>query len=440
MTKQRAKKSVRDIVRDTFTPSRVGLLSWAFAAIFMGAVGFASYQFSYLNDGFMPGISVRGGLALPSGGDVESTASVSGANRGEIAVDVLPGVQRDATGTGADLSQGQIDVLQREVVGLRRRLSALAEQNLAYSRRIAALEQQVAIARLSGTRAPASANDTGTEDSAAKDRAAEPGPGVVITTATPPPSQALPPSQTAPDSVKVAPEVAQEPETLPGTDDAPEEAETGVVDANRSEAQTRTAPRLISIYRTQGADGIASADPIDPQEPVRIVQRSPAVLPVVTLPEASEASEEPVTTGSIPTLSEATLPEDFDATPTRTTEAPKIVEPSGPAGRLHGGGDVQLKRSDFGAIIGHYRTNAAAAKAWADFKTQNVERMRDLRPLLMERQSEEGGVALMVGPFANAADAAVACLQLLAVTDLCRPALYAGDPLVTAAEFRDSAF
>ena len=42
------------------------------------------------------------------------------------------------------------------------------------------------------------------------------------------------------------------------------------------------------------------------------------------------------------------------------------------------------------------------------FKTQNVERMRDLRPLLMPRQTDEGGVALMVGPFANAADAAVA--------------------------------
>jgi hypothetical protein len=46
----------------------------------------------------------------------------------------------------------------------------------------------------------------------------------------------------------------------------------------------------------------------------------------------------------------------------------------------------------------------------------------------------------MIGPFANAADAAVACLRLLDTTELCRPAIYAGDPLVTAAEFRDNAF
>ncbi|MEL7528788.1 MAG: hypothetical protein AAFN16_23680, partial [Pseudomonadota bacterium] len=70
----------------------------------------------------------------------------------------------------------------------------------------------------------------------------------------------------------------------------------------------------------------------------------------------------------------------------------------------------------------------------------NEERMRDLRPLLMEKQTGEGGIALMIGPFANAADASVACLHLLDVTELCRPALYAGDPLVTAAEFRETGF
>ena len=79
-------------------------------------------------------------------------------------------------------------------------------------------------------------------------------------------------------------------------------------------------------------------------------------------------------------------------------------------------------------------------KSHADFKNQNAERMRDLRPLLMQRNTPQGGIALMVGPFANAADAAVACLHLLDVTELCHPTLFAGNPLVTAAEFRDTAF
>jgi len=381
----------------------------------MGTVGLASYQFSYLDADFMPRVGARGGVALPSGGDVEATASVAATTRRDIAVEGIPAVPRDAAGPGLDVSQGQIDVLQREVVGLRRRLSALSEQNLAYSRRIAALERQVAVARLSGASVPASSKDT----------TAEPGPGVVITTAAP---------QQPPTATEVPQSAASPTETAAKSQDAP----VGVAAEAATGTQPRTTtPRLISLYRTDGDTATSSAGPIDPKEPVRIVRQSPAVLPVIDLPEPSAA---PLTTGSIPTLTEATLPDAFDATPTQTTARPKIIEPSAPAGRLRGGGDIQLKRSDFGAIIGHYRTNAAAAKAWADFKTQNAERMRDLRPLLMQRQTEEGGVALMVGPFANAADAAVACLHLLDVTELCHPALYAGDPLVTAAKFRDSAF
>ncbi|ASP32910.1 hypothetical protein [Labrenzia sp. VG12] len=383
----------------------------------MGTVGLASYQFSYVPTGFPSSVETAG-LRLPPAGDVETTASIpttpGPGQRPTLEVMQLP--ERGTPPVRSDLSLAQMDVLQREIVGLRRRLSALSEQNVTYSRRIAALEKQVAVAKLSGQSGPVVPNDT----------SAEPGPGVVITKA---------PIETKPDNA-AAPE-------FDGTElaEGPAQAENPAGLQPRltlsETADTKSPPRLISIYRNESASGSETPGSIDPEEPVRIVELSPRVVPQVRLPEATD---EPVVTGSIPKANTQVEVEVFDATPTQTTLRPKIITPSSPAGRLRGGGDSQLKRSDFGAIIGHYRTSAGAAKAWADFKTQNEERMRDLRPLLMQRQTEEGGIALMVGPFANAADAAVACLHLLDVTELCHPTLYAGDPLVTAAEFRDTAF
>ena len=422
LAKRKAQKSVRDIVRDTFTPSRVGLLSWAFAAVSMGTVGLASYQFSNAPEQFTPKFDFPTGLPLPPMGGVGTTASISTSSGRELPIEVmqLPDGGKDAP--LPDLSQSQIEVLQKEIVGLRRRLSALAEQNIAYSRRIAALEKEAAISNSFGSGTTVM---NGGEPP-------EPGPGIVRTeaaTANPKASIPVPPA-----SPKMKVEVIK---PVPAAPAAQDQSSRKDPSPEREPEASRVPPRMISIVT--GTDpSIAPSEDFNPAEPVRIVD-----LPRVNLPAPGEAPE---ATGSIPltaednTPSPLPTPDAFDATPTQTTSRPTVVTPSRPAGRLSGGGDSKLKRSDFGAIIGHYSSTAAAAKAWADFKTQNAERMRDLRPLLMERTTPQGGIALMVGPFANAADAAVACLQLLDVTELCHPALFAGDPLVTAAEFRDTAF
>ncbi|WP_305988152.1 hypothetical protein [Roseibium sp. MMSF_3544] len=397
MLEPQAKKTSRDIVRDTFTPPRVGLVSWALAAIFMGTIGVASYQFGTSSLGSTDAVQRDPtGVALPLASDVETTASVN--QRQPVAV--FNGAQPNLQASGAPLEKSQIEVLQLEVVGLRRRLTALAEQNLAYSRRIAALEKEVATAKLSEASTP-----TDVEDLAARP-AAEPRPGVVITTQAPETMVRRPKADVA------SPESPKEP--------AP------VAAVETRQAPEKDPPRKIALTQPTLTQDTQPVQDIEEQGPVRIV----------TLPQPDSA---PVTTGSIPSASGQSLP-DFDDTPTRSTLTPTVITPSVPAGQIQNGEDSQIKRSDFGAVIGHYRSRAAAAKAWADFKEQNEERMRDLRPLLMERQVPDGGIALLVGPFANAADAAVACLHLLDVTELCRPALFAGDPLVTAARFRDTAF
>ena len=399
-----AEKTKRDIVRDTFTSPRIGMLSWAFAAVIMGTVGVASYQFS--NGSFSRIVvtdEVPAGITLPSNGTIETTASI-GSNIPVAVVNLPESNQRTVP---PSLEQSQIEVLQREVVGLRRRLVALSEQNLTYSRRIAALEQEVAKARLASAGTPASTEEitAGLE--------VIPRPGVVTK-----PTQQPAETTSRPGS----------PTAKPGSDPADAPPKPAMPDPVKTDQAKKVPPpsRKVDVGRQLPPVETLPAPEPQAQEPVRIIQQT-----------SDDNSE--LTTASIPKARDQ-VSETFDATPTRSRLTPQVITPSDPAGKIRGGGESQIKRSDFGAVIGHFRTTAGAAKAWADFKEQNEDRMRDLRPLILERQAPEGGVALMIGPFANAADAAVACLRLLDTTELCRPALYAGDPLVTAAEFRDNAF
>ncbi|WP_434051766.1 MAG: hypothetical protein RDA78_21170 [Roseibium sp.] len=403
MLETQAPKTTRDIVRETLTPSRVGILSWAFAAVFMGTIGLASYQFA--SRPFAPFPDSRtlpSGIPLAAGSTVETTASI---NRGTpVAIATVPSPLSGTEG-GQNLQQSQIEVLQQEVVGLRRRLTGLTEQNLIYSSRIAALEQEVALAKL------ALSARTKTLDAPP----VAPQPGKIVMNDPDAGSAGKP----APGEAMAKPQIGTQTEAAGTGTPAQQEIEPT---AKKTEFRLQPA----NIGELPPPKTMPAPENGDP-DPVRIVSPTPGDTSTIT-------------TASIPDTT-ATDPQTFDSTPTRTGLAPRIISPSAPSGQIRGtGSDGQIRRSDFGAVIGHYRSRAGAAKAWADFKEQNEERMRDLRPLLMERQTDEGGIALMIGPFANAADASVACVHLLDVTELCRPALYAGDPLVTAAEFRDNAF
>jgi len=403
-----APKTTREIVRDTFTPSRVGILSWAFAAVFMGTIGLASYQFG--SPPFTPlsaSQTLPSGILLAPGSTIETTASIN--PRAPVAVATTSSLDA-ATGNARNLQQSQIEVLQREVVGLRRRLTALTEQNLIYSSRIAALEQEAALAKLAASER-------------AKTKVTEPvapRPGKIVMDAPRPDAEEKPVSGAKMAKRLTPPQIRVE------TDKSP-----------ASQPMPAPQPMVTSAPRPQTPDGPTGVRLLPPPETMPAPENAETEPVRIISPANGDSSS--LTTASIPDA--ATDPDAFAPTPTTTALAPKIISPSEPSGQIRGtGSDGQIRRSDFGAVIGHYRTRAGAAKAWADFKEQNEERMRDLRPLLMEKQTKEGGIALMIGPFANAADASIACLQLLDVTELCRPALYAGDPLVTAAEFRDTGF
>ena len=151
-----------------------------------------------------------------------------------------------------------------------------------------------------------------------------------------------------------------------------------------------------------------------PQDESFVVAQSPVTL--VTLPTDSTP---PTATGSIDPSQHVAMPE----------EKPQIILPSKPVGRLNTTGGSSLNSSAFGAAIGTYKTREDAIVAWGKFKEQNDERMRDLQPLLASEGTADAPLVLLVGPFGNAADAAVACLRLLEVSDTCYPAIFSGDAL-----------
>lgn len=377
MPNQRAKTPSRDVVKDALTPQRIAVLTWAFAAILCGSIGLASVKFA--RDTQVAEIPAISDKVLPPGGDVATTASIGPQNK-SVSIGVMPSVN-GRTVTGADqITNSQIETLQREVVALRRRLNALAEQNLSYSRRISTLEEQHSGADTAA--ANGSNNATGTQPT--------PTPGI-IKAGQPAAKHNQPKAKETPSQRIIQNRI----ESVP----APE-----TLNDNYKRVQQQ--------LRHSGQAALAAARKVDVPQ---------AAYPPVRIVEApkTQTDDEQLVTGSInPT-----------ATLGSGDQLSKVIEPSEPVGRQSGTGRSLVNHSGFGVIVGRYSSLENAAQAWASFSEQNEERMRDLRPIVSRSDQEDGGYNLLVGPFGNAADAAVACLRLLDVTDSCHPALYVGEPL-----------
>ncbi|MBD1545745.1 hypothetical protein [Roseibium aggregatum] len=385
MPDKRAKTSIRQIVKETLTPQRLSLLSWAFAAILFGSIGFASLQFG--REAGPDRMSARYGQILPPGGDVATTASI-GNSAGDPQVALMPTVN-GRIATGADeIKNSQIETLQREVVALRRRLGALAEQNVSYSRRIAALEEELKQGVAAKTEATPNSKSAQPAPMPGKVKAAPPKPPAATSASPHPasPHKVEMPVEQSDKAVQKRIESVPAPETLSGNDTE-----------MRKQLQQSSQAAIAAAGNKTGPDRIF--------EPVRI-----ADLP--------KAGADPVVTGSI---APADTPEPADV-------KPPLITPSKPVGRSKGAGTSLINHSDFGAVVGRYPSPQKAAEAWKTFQEQNEERMRDLRPVIAKSDMDDN-YALLVGPFGNAANAAVACLRLLEVTGTCHPALYVGDPL-----------
>lgn len=381
MAEKRPKTSMKDGVKTALTPQRVSVLSWAFAAVLFATIGLSSFQFARMESG--PSTLVSSGLVLPPSGDVDTTASIGGSGQ----IGLMPAANGRIVTAEDEIKASELQTLRKEIVGLRRRLGALSEQNMAYSRRISALEKQ-----LSAGGAPVAAAD-------------------------PPPA---PHPQPAPGNIRAsagnpqAQDDQNQAKPAPGTGT---ETTSTVQQRIESVPAPEVRPEIYENVRKQlshsGQMALSELRNVKPPEgnypPVRIVE----------LPSATSG---PITTGSI---SPTDTPE--------TEELPTVIEPSRPVGRSDGAGQSMIQHTDFGVVVGRYESVDAAVKAWLRFEEQNEERMRGLRPIVSQSDMEGGAIDLLVGPFGNAADAAVACLRLLEVTGTCHPALFAGEPLPESA-------
>ncbi|ADZ70755.1 SPOR domain-containing protein [Polymorphum gilvum] len=139
--RNRQQSDRRNDKTDAVSRARFSAAAWAFAAILCAVVGLSAVRFA-------PGpgsVADRlAGIVLPPQGPVGATGTISTgtiATDGEtLSVGILPSAGGVANAEANRLLESQIDTLRLEIVALRRRLSVLAEQNRAYSDRLAALE------------------------------------------------------------------------------------------------------------------------------------------------------------------------------------------------------------------------------------------------------------------------------------------------------------
>lgn len=431
------KASRRRHARETLTSQRLTVLGWAFAATLCGLAGLSAVQFTAPGAPSpfrLPPGTPYAGLRLPDASPVTSTASI-GLNGQDVSIGVYG---RPGTGSSLDPSaSAHLETLQKEIVSLRRRLAVMSEQNGAYSRRLAALEDVVKGAD-DATRADAASGPASTARLAtpsAREISAPAGASVPRPTAADAARTSAPRAAANPASVRqIQPQagVVPAPESgLPGDDDR---------DSVRSRIEsipapeTREGPFLKLSELPRGANkGEGSGAPAPAPRPVRLVQLPSADLPPApqtqvafvpqALPEAD--ADDPVSTASIP-QDAADIEQD-------AREAMR-VQVSRPAGRSLSSAPGPISRTDFAVVVAHLDKPEDATIAWQSFLSENGERLGALELSARTTASmlSPGKTDLLVGPFANAADATVACLKLKTAGDHCYPTLFAGDALPLA--------
>ncbi|SHM69362.1 hypothetical protein [Roseibium suaedae] len=373
MPKGPAKRKTRDLVTQALTTQRVFVSCWALGAILSGSLGLAAYHFGSGHLDF----NTYAGVRLPPAGNVSTTASI-----GRTEIQVYPSQRNQLP-----QSTAHINALQTELATLRMRLTTLAQQNELYSARLAKLEQTAALP------APAGLASGAGKDAADK----KPENTKAATADMAPPGK--PKSEPARAIPKPAPQTPPSPVPMRMIETMPAPELSGAF-------SKRGNPECMSpVSDATGQDHTPTAKP----DLVRFANAG-ALLPPI--------DGDPVETGSIP---EKASPE--------PESKPSLVVPGQASGRISGSDGTALKRTDFAVVVGHYKTEAGARTAWQNFEHQNADRMRGMQAKVIASDLNPGELDLLLGPFANAADAAVACLKLLDISGTCRPAFFAGSDL-----------
>ncbi len=428
-------------------PDGYALVGWGFLAVLALIFAFASWHY----DGINRASRVPTFAQLPPAGPVNTTASIGR----EAVIAAEEPTDLDVFSTPSVRSTEELDrrvsaelaTLRREVVQLRRSVSALRELNTNLFARIDELEKS----------GPLVTGGIETTEPAFTDRQVHISP--------PPRILAYPPSST--DMVSPLPEGAEvigkgagpkdqnvskpEPEQVlipaetevtaaeepqsdtalptneekPGQKDSPTADETAVAPVANTGADAletgETGPSSDepdrSEKQTRPVRVIALSEPpsLVPEEPEAATDQIAALTPVDREPVPEAAGPRPIVTPSSKPGNAVTAPTGAVPVNARSVEDPA---------------SISATRTSFAADLGVFSTREEMVQAWVQLKEDSPDL---LQPLTAVFHVQDNGQAdpyrLLAGPFVNAADAATLCVRLAAKKIECQPSLYLGETL-----------
>jgi len=168
----------------------------------------------------------------------------------------------------------------------------------------------------------------------------------------------------------------------------------------------------------------AQTQPARPEAPPRAA--APSAQEPVTESGIPETLRQPVRIVALPGTpapeAVASIPKEADD----DAPAEARLSPAPPAGTISGAAGSRIERSDFGLDLGVFADAETAEARWAEIRDGDAALPPEIGIRRIE-EPESGEIRLIAGPFANAADAAIACVQL-AVRDMtCTPVLFPQD-------------
>ncbi|MEP3276392.1 MAG: hypothetical protein ABJN26_05475 [Stappiaceae bacterium] len=445
-------------------PDGYALVGWGFLAVLAFIFAFASWHY----DGISGAFTQQTFAQLPPAGPIDTTSSIgqdaisSGQEPTDLDVFSTPSIR-----STAELDKrfsAELTTLRREVVQLRRSVSALRELNTNLFARIDQLEvagpvvtgsipgnvrtvtqqspQPTALPQIPETLPSSSSVGSefvGEAEIVNQRNEREPLPQTIEASESVPPSEIaeFEPVTDGPDlnsePFSISEEIRSQNRTLPSSRETSKREAVDIDELAENEPQPDSlvegpdqSPRpdrpvrVIALRDPPSRDPteaapaqIAALAPIDPDVVTDAGGLSPIVMPsskpeisLASNPENAPASGEEIAvltpSGAIPAR-------------TRTTEAP---------------GSVSATRTSFAADLGIFATRDEMVRTWVQLKEDSPDLLESLTAVVhIQENGPTDPYRLLAGPFVNAADAATLCVRLAAKKIECRPSLYLGETL-----------
>lgn len=442
---EQALADMREIVDDARGRGAARVVVWGGIAVCAFTAAFASWQYA-------PPLPVAGLTSEPP----LTTASI-----GQMPTASLPPTARSVGGRaittvlgGSDLSllQREVGDIRQEINDLRRGMTRFTVADEQITRRLEALEEQLAIlaSRLAQALDQAKAVSLAATGTLAE-AASKPAPASVPQPMAKPEPARLEPAlfETRAGKVAARPLVA---ESAGGEVARPEAAkapppsvaaETKVAAAPRGEPPA-VAPVAKDTTETAGSAAIMAKPQavIAPEPPPPVASgpvtpgttAAPPTRPVASAADEARRAERAQQAAQVQQLAQQMILGQSGGKGLQLPlPAQQQLAVAAAAAKQEAKGETAsdaVVRTTFAVDLGGYKSVAALRKGWAASAAKHAGLTNSLKPLgQMKDTGNAIELRLVAGPFGNAADAAKFCAQVQAAGTVCAPSLYVGQPI-----------